>query len=79
MEQGTQEDIEDRLERAWRAHRRVHAEATQAVRQASRTVTDEIAAAHRAGMSPEQVAAILEIGIGAVRHRLADAERASQE
>ena len=72
-------EVEEPLLRVWKEHRKVHADATQAVRRSSRSVTDEIDAAHRAGMSPERIAAVLKVGIGAVLHRLRDAERTLAE
>ena len=69
------EMIEKRLLRAWRNHRKIHATATREVRSASRAATDEIAAAHQAGMSPDRIAAVLGVGIGAILYRLRDAER----
>ena len=73
------EGIEERLLRAWQDHRKVHAMATQDVRSASRAATEEIAAAHRAGLGPERIAEILGVGLGAVLHRLHDAERVAQD
>lgn len=73
------EGIEGRLLRAWQDHRKIHASATRDVRSASRAATDEIAAAHRAGLSPERIAEILGVGLGAVLHRLRDAKQVAQD
>ncbi|MCY3538621.1 MAG: hypothetical protein OXH10_01990 [bacterium] len=75
MDHSHQYEIEARLVEAWRSHRKIHAEATIAVREASRAATEAIFAAHQSGMSAEQIAEVLKVGLGAIRHRLQDAQR----
>ncbi len=72
------EDHEAQLIRSWRTHRLTHAHATETVRRASRAATDAIVEAHQAGMSVERISEVLRVGIGAVQHRLRDAELAAQ-
>lgn len=70
MESAEQAQAEARVRRAWVEYQAIHHDATVAVRDASRCASDEIAAAHAAGLSVERLSEVLQRPVSVVRHRL---------
>ena len=68
------EQVEARVRKAWQTYQRVHSEATNNIREASRAATDEIVAAHEAGISVERLAEVLQRPVSVISHRFRHAE-----